>query len=279
VVAETLVSIVIPFYNECDLACRALRSVLDQSQTAIEVIMVDDGSTENLSQIESLIDEDKRVRLLRQPNAGPGAARNRGMEAARGSYIAFLDADDIFLPIKIQRQLELMQQSGSVASHTSYYVRFPERGPELGLMDTGKFTGIVYPAIIENCPISTTTVMLHRTLVSTGFKFPENYRVGEDVLAYINLARTHVILGIPEPLSIMEWSTTSAAIDLEQSLLGLSNIVSALEQDQEHRHHAAQISTLKSTMVGVAQRWGAARAKPGVPASDHSVIGQAFSAP
>jgi glycosyltransferase involved in cell wall biosynthesis len=278
VVAETLVSIVIPFYNECDLACRALRSVLGQSQPAIEVIMVDDGSTESLSQIESLIDEDKRVRLLRQPNAGPGAARNRGMKSARGCYIAFLDADDLFLPIKIQRQLELMQQSGSLVSHTSYYVRFPERGPELGLVDSGRFSGSVYPAIIGGCPISTTTVMLHRTLVSAGFEFPESYRVGEDVLAYIELARTHEILGIPEPLSIMEWSATSAAINLERSLFGLSNIVNALEQHQEHRIHTAQISALKSAIVEVAQRWGAAGAQPGVPALDHSVVGSVFGA-
>ncbi|HME22877.1 MAG TPA: glycosyltransferase [Acetobacteraceae bacterium] len=116
-VAKTLVSVVIPFYNECDLACRALHSVLCQSHPSIEVIMVDDGSTESLAQIEALVDKDQRVRLLRQSSAGLGAARNRGMKAARGSYIAFLDADDIFLPIKIQRQLELMQQSGSVMSH------------------------------------------------------------------------------------------------------------------------------------------------------------------
>ncbi|HME22876.1 MAG TPA: hypothetical protein VKI44_16330 [Acetobacteraceae bacterium] len=146
-------------------------------------------------------------------------------------------------------------------------------------MDSGKFTGSVYPEIIGGCPIATPTVTLHRTLVSAGFEFPESYRVCEDVLAYINLARTHAVLGIPEPLSIVEWSTTSAAIDLEQSLLGLSNIVNAMEQDQEHRHNTAQISALKSAIVGVAQRWGSARTKPGGPALDHSLVAQVFAAP
>ena len=90
-------SVVIPVYNRADVFAMALQSVLDQTEQDFEIIVVDDGSTDDP---KSAIDRysDSRIRFLRQENKGGGAARNAGIDLARGRFIAFLDSDDWFLP-------------------------------------------------------------------------------------------------------------------------------------------------------------------------------------
>jgi glycosyltransferase involved in cell wall biosynthesis len=254
----SLVSVIIPFYNEVPLALRAARSALDQVEAQVEVILVDDGSTESTTKIESLVTDDPRVSLLRQINAGPAAARNAGMNRANGSYVAFLDADDVFLPTKITRQLDLMRRHGSIFSHTSYYVSYPGEREGLGLWRSGAFGGSCYPAIIGSCPIATPTVMLHRSVLDGGFFFPTGAQVGEDVLAWIDLAARYLLLGVDEPLSIVEWSDTSAALSPERQALGLSNMIEALESHPVHRRHREQIGSLRRARTAIAREWAAA---------------------
>lgn len=102
-----MVSVIIPTYNRASKCKVAVESVLSQTHGDIEVLVVDDGSTDNTADvIEGL---DKRIRYMRQANAGVSAARNTGLEAARGEYIAFLDSDDAWLPWKIEAQLSVLR--------------------------------------------------------------------------------------------------------------------------------------------------------------------------
>lgn len=274
--ADTLVSVIIPFHNEVALTLRAVRSVLEQTHKRIEIILVDDGSTEDTARVAALVQTEKRVRMIRQSNAGPGAARNRGMDACAGDYIAFLDADDVLLPQKVQRQLEVMQRHGAVFSHTSYYVSFPERTPELGLMDSGTFSGNVYPGILSCCPIATPTVMMHCSLGDKGFRFPTGQRLGEDVLAWLSLARCHEFLGIPEPLTLVEWSSTSAALDTEKSVLGLMNILTLVESDPEHGRFPQEATKLRHALAHLAAMRKAAGVEHGMALLQEALIAAAF---
>ncbi len=246
IIPETMVSVIIPFWNEVDLVCRAVRSVFAQTHNNIEVIVVDDGSTDSIAELEQLGHADKRLHILRQLNAGPGAARNRAMEEARGEYIAFLDADDEFLPHKIQRQMQLMQNFGAVASHTSYYVRHLDRPGELGVIRSGRSSGRLYPAIISNCNIAMPTVMLHRTIIAAGFEFPTSSEIAEDVCAWIDLSVGHDILGIDEPLSVIEWSSSSAALDINKNVLGTMNLIDAMRKSPIHSRNMQQIHELSA---------------------------------
>lgn len=107
------VSVVIPAYNAAPTIGAAVISALNQTLTSIEVLVVDDGSTDGTSAIvDSLGSSDSRVRLLKQSNAGVGAARNAGIRIARGAYIAPLDADDTWEPEKLERQVRRMQECG-----------------------------------------------------------------------------------------------------------------------------------------------------------------------
>jgi glycosyltransferase involved in cell wall biosynthesis len=105
-----LVSVIIPTYNRGHVVPEAIESVLRQTYLRLEVIVVDDGSTDNTP--ECLQQFAGRIRVVTQENAGPAAARNRGIEMARGELIAFLDSDDLWLPRKLERQVTLLQKAG-----------------------------------------------------------------------------------------------------------------------------------------------------------------------
>ncbi len=117
-----LVSIVMPVYNASRWLARPVESVLAQTHATLELIAVDDGSSdESVAMIERYAEADSRVRLLRQPrNAGVAAARNAGLDAACGDFIAFLDADDWWHPRKLELQLAAMQASGARISYAGY---------------------------------------------------------------------------------------------------------------------------------------------------------------
>ena len=102
------VSVIIPTYNRANLVCRAIDSALAQTHPDIEIIVVDDGSTDDTA--ERLAIYDQRIRVIRQPNAGVGAARNSGIALAGGEFIAFLDSDDDWLPWKLSAQIAAFQQ-------------------------------------------------------------------------------------------------------------------------------------------------------------------------
>ncbi len=102
---QPLVSVIIPAYNAERFIAEAIRSALDQTYPSIEIIVVDDGSTDNTrAQVEPFL-SDPNVTYIRQDNAGPSAARNRGIDACHGEFVAFLDADDRWLPTKLERQI------------------------------------------------------------------------------------------------------------------------------------------------------------------------------
>jgi len=106
-----LVSVIIPTYNRRKTIERAVNSVLAQTWKEIEVIVVDDGSTDQTDEI--LKGYGDRIRVIRQQNGGPSAARNTGIKAATGEIISFLDSDDAWLPLKTERQVKLLQRTES----------------------------------------------------------------------------------------------------------------------------------------------------------------------
>lgn len=105
-----VVSAIIPTYNRSHVVCEAIDSVLAQTYSHMEVIVVDDGSKDDT--VERLKQYRDRIRVVHQTNAGPAAARNRGIAVSRGELIAFLDSDDIWLPQMIERQVALLGRAG-----------------------------------------------------------------------------------------------------------------------------------------------------------------------
>jgi glycosyltransferase involved in cell wall biosynthesis len=108
--ANPLVSVIIPTYNRADILGSAIDSVLTQTYDRTEIIVINDGSTDNTEDLLRLYGN--RLRVITQSNAGPAVARNRGIAAAQGELIAFLDSDDRWLPAKLSRQVKLLANLG-----------------------------------------------------------------------------------------------------------------------------------------------------------------------
>lgn len=114
-------SVVIPVYNRADVLGRALASVLAQSCGDFEIVVVDDGSSDDPRAVCDAL-ADPRVRYLRQDNRGGNAARNAGIDAARGDYVAFLDSDDVFLPHHLASMARLLDGANDTAGYASIVV-------------------------------------------------------------------------------------------------------------------------------------------------------------
>jgi glycosyltransferase involved in cell wall biosynthesis len=123
-------SVVIPVHNRADDLARALRSVLAQTERDFEIVVVDDGSIDNPKKTVEHAG-DSRVRYWRQDNRGGGAARNAGIDLARGRFVAFLDSDDQFLPIHLASMRKLLAHTSRVAGYAPVRV---ERGGELSFV-------------------------------------------------------------------------------------------------------------------------------------------------
>jgi hypothetical protein len=119
------VSVIIPLFNKAPYVARALASVAAQTYTDFEVIVVDDGSTDEGPRIVEACN-DAHIRLITQENSGPGAARNRGLELAQGELVAFLDADDEWLPNYLSESVRLLDEDApGVVAITSGYFEHP----------------------------------------------------------------------------------------------------------------------------------------------------------
>jgi glycosyltransferase involved in cell wall biosynthesis len=114
------VSVIVPLFNKASYVGRALKSISGQTFADLEVIVVDDGSTDGGCEIVAG-HRDSRVRLVSQQNSGPGAARNRGIEQSSGQVLAFLDADDEWLPQFLEAAITTLDSSGAAAHTCAYY--------------------------------------------------------------------------------------------------------------------------------------------------------------
>lgn len=157
-----LVSIVVPVYNIRKYITETIECVRHQTYTSWELLLVEDGSSDDTAEvIVAYMEEtgDERIRLIRQPaNMGAAKARNRGVKEAKGNYIAYLDADDLWLPEKLERELEFINRMGKAFVFTGY-----EFADEHG-NGTGKVVHVpdklTYKEALKNTTIFTSTVMV-----------------------------------------------------------------------------------------------------------------------
>jgi len=244
---DILVSVVIPFYNRVDLVSESVESALLQSHKRVEVILVDDGSDEDVDRIGSIVERDKRIRYFRQEHKGSSAARNMGIDVAMGEYIAFLDSDDLYERDKIELQLSYMVERGCEFAHTSYQ-RMNMAGDRQDVVDSGRVSGEVLPRIIAGCAIATPTVMISRRGLGS-LRFNEEFEFGEDVCLWIDLAARYELGALSEALTLVRVSGSSAAFDAEKQAVGLANIVAHVMRNPRYRSYAAEISVIVAALL------------------------------
>lgn len=239
------VSVVIPFYNRVEETLRAIKSALNQTYQNTEIILVDDCSTDDISNVKKYIQKHENVKFLSlDKNAGPAAARNLGIKNATGDYIAFLDSDDEFMPEKIEKQLATMAKHNLDVSYTSYIRRQGDQ--ETVQCDPG-LTGIVVPRIISNCTIATPTAVVRKAfLTENNIHFDENFRIGEDTRLWLEIAKQAEILLVNEPLTVVNVGKATHAQDNSKLIIGIKNLIAYLLNDQYYSKYNQDISVLCS---------------------------------
>lgn len=191
------VSVIIPAYNAEPFIEDTVRSVLDQTFSDLEVILVDDGSTDGtVARLEKFGD---RIRVERQGNGGVAKARNTGVRIATGEWIAFLDADDLWLPDKLERQLAA--PSAVMVYSDRYNIGARGELPELQSLVTPMHGGDVFVTLLTDGNfITNTSVMVRRALFEQMGGFFTGLNGTEDWDLWIRIAEQHAIHFVNEPL-------------------------------------------------------------------------------
>ena len=184
--SRPLVSIVMPCYQSGQTLARTVRSIQAQTEKSWELIAVDDGSTDDtLAVLNHLAQDEPRMRVIHQENAGVSAARNAGMEAAQGAWLSFVDADDHLLPHALHHLLSLTDAATDIACG-AYVMRYRDEGgrEEYHACADGDLQTVLESLLRGDSALNSMCARLYRTqLIRTrGVRAPEGVKVGEDVL-------------------------------------------------------------------------------------------------
>lgn len=199
-----MISIVTPVYNAAAFIRQTMEMVQAQTYTDWELILVDDGSKdESCKRIEDYLKEkpDERIRLIKKgKNEGAALTRNRGIKEAKGRYIAFLDADDVWLNHKLQRQMEFMEETDAGFVFSAY-----EFGDEEAI-GTGRIVhvpdSLTYKKALSRTVIFTTTVLLDTKKISKDLIYMPNVPSEDSATWWQILRQGHVARGLDEVLAI-----------------------------------------------------------------------------
>lgn len=203
-----MISIVIPLYNKEEQIAHTLQSVFAQTFQDFEIVIVDDGSTDNsVKEVKKF--DDPRVLLIQQSNAGVSAARNRGIEEANGELIAFLDADDEWMPEFLQTILQLKKiYFNCKVWATSYFNSWNGNLLPITLRkipffeESGILTNYFKVATYSHPPICSISVAVDKQVLKSIGGFPVGIKSGEDLLTWARLAVETNIAYSTRPLAI-----------------------------------------------------------------------------
>ncbi|MFV0368734.1 MAG: glycosyltransferase family 2 protein [Hyphomicrobiaceae bacterium] len=229
---DPCVSVVVPLYNTARYIDSTLQSILAQTFRDFEVVVVNDASSDEGPQIvAAVMERDQRVRMVTQDNRGLAGARNSGIRAARGRYIALLDADDLWHPEKLQRHVAHLEANQDVGVSYSPSKFIDDEGHELGLQQSPKLDGVDAAHVFCRNPVGngSAPVIRRAALDEVAFFitalegarecwFDESFRQSEDIEMWTRMAAlTHWrFAGIPEALTYYRVNTGGLSADVEK---------------------------------------------------------------
>jgi glycosyltransferase involved in cell wall biosynthesis len=196
----SLISVIIPTYNRSDFLKEAIESVLKQAYQPFELIVVDDGSTDDTASVLSCYAG--KISALSVHHRGPSAARNYGIQAAHGDYIAFLDSDDLWLPGKLAAQMHFFHNNpeARICQTEEIWMRNSVRvNPR---QKHKKYSGWIFDQCLPLCVVSPSAVMIHRSVFMRVGLFDETFPACEDYDLWLRIAPLYPIYLIDQPFII-----------------------------------------------------------------------------
>ena len=199
------ISVIVPTYNRADLLKEALQSVLAQTYTDYEMIVIDDGSTDNTEGVvlqlfanhcEQKPESADQIRYIKQSNAGVSAARNHGIFEARGKWLAFLDSDDLWFPQKLEKQMAFLVEhptAGAVCCPANEYedgqIRKDQQGNMMRLSSGLETSVLPFELFAEKNPVWTSSVLVQKTVLYKAGLFEGGLKISEDFCLWVKIAR------------------------------------------------------------------------------------------
>lgn len=233
-----LVSVITPAYNAAAFLSEALQSALVQTYSNIEVIVVDDGSEDETRQIaEKSARSDKRVSVIHQPNRGVASARNLAIERSKGAFIAPLDADDVWYPEKLEKQMRhMLSRDPSIALVYGWYRQINARGTVVG--DGGRWTagGYVYhPLVLRNFLGGGSVPLMTRACIDQVGGYSTRLREEggegcEDWDLYLRIAEKYQFRVVPEYLAAYRRHSTNMSLDRRSMGRSLRMVIEEIER-------------------------------------------------
>jgi len=191
------ISIIIPTFNRSEYLKRALDSVYKQTVFDYEVIVIDDGSTDETAEMIRINYPD--VNYVYQKNAGVSSARNKGLEQAKGDWLAFLDSDDEWMPEKLYKQLDLLKAhpEQKVCHTEEVWIR---NGVRVNQMKKHQKTGgWIFPQCLPLCAMSPSSIVIHRSIFEDVGVFDTQLPACEDYDLWLRITAKYPVLYITEP--------------------------------------------------------------------------------
>jgi glycosyltransferase involved in cell wall biosynthesis len=239
-----LISAIIPTYNHGAFIREAINSALAQTYKNYEIIIVDDGSTDDTASIVrkfiSSVGQRHEIRYIYQENSGPSSARNKGIKEAKGDYVAFLDSDDMWEPDKLAKQVRYMETNNLRGLCCAGYDLVNEAGTQIGahqLFYENK-RDVLRDLLIRNVVSTCSTVMVNRECFDIVGLFDESLQVAEDWDMWIRLIRKYDFSHIPESLVKVRVRTASQSASGDKNLQNDLKFLGKLFSDPElkNRH-------------------------------------------
>ena len=213
-----LVSVIIPYYKKKKFINKTIFSIINQTYKNIEIILIyDDEDISDLKFLSEIQKKDKRITIIKNlRNEGAGNSRNKGIEKAKGNYIAFIDSDDIWQNDKLEKQINYMHTNNIKVSHTSYYI-INDKEKILGKRPARNF--FLLKELLKSCDIGLSTVIIKKDLISNTIKFP-TLKTKEDFVLWLKLLENNNrIYALDEYLTFWTKSPNSLSSSVYQKLL------------------------------------------------------------
>ena len=189
---EDLVSIIIPYYKKKEYILKTINSILNQSYTYFEIIIIyDDENLSDLDYLEKSFKSENKIKIIKNlKTIGAGFSRNKGIKNAKGEFIAFIDADDVWKKHKLENQINYMKKKNLKFTHTSYEI-IDENDRVLGERISRNFRKV--NDLIKSCDIGLSTVILKKEIIDNQTKFP-NLKTKEDFVLWLKILQKNILI-------------------------------------------------------------------------------------
>ena len=227
-VSNIKVSIVVPFYNRINYLLETIDSIKKQTHKNWELILINDGSTEDIDKVKQLCD-DKIILYDNSYGKGVSSARNLGMDIAEGDYLAFLDSDDLWLEDKIEKHLKNIVLIGADFSYTNYTRFFENSDNENILLDK-------YRYCINKCytMLSSTVIISKKIYQNKYYRFRDTISIAEDICFFLKVSQDYILFHLDENLTLFRSLESSSYRSKERLLTAFLNIYSFLYYESNY---------------------------------------------